>query len=85
MSLPIFYIDKVPDDAGILELNEENSRHVAQVLRMQAGERIALTNGRGLLLNCELTDNHKKKCRVNIRERTFTKRQSSGWISINVG
>lgn len=84
MSLPFFYINAVHEDAKFLELDEENSRHIAQVLRMHAGDRIALTNGRGLLLNCELIDNHKKKCRVRIWERTYRERASNRVVRIAI-
>ncbi|MCR6719126.1 MAG: 16S rRNA (uracil(1498)-N(3))-methyltransferase [Chitinophagaceae bacterium] len=56
----------------MLTLDENSSRHIAQVLRMQAGERLQLTNGEGVLLTAVITDAHKKHCQVRIEEtQTF--------------
>lgn len=48
-------------------MNEETSKHVVQVLRMKIGEQLNLTDGKGTLLSCEITDNHKKHCIVSIK------------------
>lgn len=50
-----------------LVLSEETSRHVVQVLRMQAGELVRLTDGVGNLYDADISEAHKKKCSVNIR------------------
>lgn len=55
------FADPAPDE---LQLDEDSSRHIAQVLRMQAGDSFQLTNGRGSLLDVELLEAHKKHCRV---------------------
>ena len=68
MALPFFYIPTYdPDPASSeLTLDEDNSRHVIQVLRMHPGEALQLTDGKGNLLTATILDNHKKKCRVAI-------------------
>lgn len=48
-------------------MDEDNSRHIVQVLRMTMGEQLRLTDGKGALLTAEIVDDHKKKCRVIIR------------------
>lgn len=48
-------------------LDEDNSRHVIQVLRMKPGERLQLTDGLGHLLEGEIVDAHKKHCQVVVR------------------
>ncbi len=66
MSLPLFYIAPLDLKEKHIILNEENSKHIVQVLRMQAGERLMLTDGQGNKHTAEITDPHKKKCAVNI-------------------
>lgn len=69
MTLPFFYI---PEDTGShqLELDEETSRHIVQVLRMQTGEPLHLTNGSGLFMSCTIQAVHKKSCIVHIEKRS---------------
>ncbi|TMI64399.1 MAG: 16S rRNA (uracil(1498)-N(3))-methyltransferase [Bacteroidetes bacterium] len=64
MSLPFFYIESYDASAKTIILDEDTSRHVVQVLRMQKGEKLNLTDGKGSLLNCEISDAHKKHCTV---------------------
>jgi 16S rRNA (uracil1498-N3)-methyltransferase len=69
--LPYFYIaDFDPGQAEIV-LDEDNSRHIIQVLRMQPGEPLQLTDGKGALLTALVLDAHKKKCRVRIQTTTL--------------
>ena len=67
MALPSFYIPSYTAGQQELTLDEDNSRHVVQVLRMKPGELIQLTDGRGHLLEGEIVEAHKKQCRVAIR------------------
>jgi 16S rRNA (uracil1498-N3)-methyltransferase len=67
MTLPYFYIEAYDPAAPELTLDEDNSRHIVQVLRMRPGESLQLTDGKGTLLTAILVDDHKKKCRVAIR------------------
>ncbi len=70
MPLPFFYTAPIPPSDNIVVLNEENSKHIVQVLRMQNGKQIKLTDGFGNIFLAEITDAHKKKCTVKIIERT---------------
>jgi 16S rRNA (uracil1498-N3)-methyltransferase len=68
MALAFFYLSEYrPGDVEIV-LDEDNSRHIIQVLRMQKGEQLQLTDGRGRLLTATILDDHKKKCRVRVDE-----------------
>ncbi len=67
MALPFFYIASYNADQPELELDEDNSRHIIQVLRMKPGELLRLTDGRGQLLEAAIVDDHKKRCRVAVR------------------
>ena len=62
MNLPIFFTDNIQQRA----LNEDSSRHIAQVLRMEIGARLQLTDGKGNLSTAVLTNNHKKCCEIDI-------------------
>jgi 16S rRNA (uracil1498-N3)-methyltransferase len=71
MALPFFYLAAYdpgtsPETSGIT-LDEDNSRHIVQVLRMQPGEALQLTDGKGTLLTALILDAHKKKCRVKVQ------------------
>ncbi|MBS1661986.1 MAG: 16S rRNA (uracil(1498)-N(3))-methyltransferase [Bacteroidetes bacterium] len=66
MALPFFYLTAYEPNTNELTLDEDNSRHIVQVLRMQPGERLQLTDGKGTLLTAVIVDDHKKKCRVRV-------------------
>jgi len=66
MSLPVFYIESAAAIQEIMTLPEEASRHIVQVLRMQVGEQLLLTEGMGNLLTAVIVDDHKKRCTVRI-------------------
>jgi 16S rRNA (uracil1498-N3)-methyltransferase len=70
MTLPFFYTKDIAQDK--IMLDEDTSRHVVSVLRLKEGDRLNLTNGKGFLLEAEITDAHKKKCTVKIIEKLFT-------------
>ena len=83
MGLPIFYLQDFSGNSNI-ELNEETSRHIVQVLRMQVGSLIQLTNGKGRLLNAEITSAHKKKTLVKtIREQNIAPAENKITIAIS--
>src|SRR5688572_19843997 len=69
MKFPVFF--SPGPFVGDIVLNEETSKHVAGVLRMQAGEKIALTDGKGNLYSTEIKALHKKKSTVTITGSEF--------------
>src|SRR3569832_214002 len=69
MALPFFYINDYNDAQKQIVLNEETSKHIVQVLRMKPGEQLNLTDGKGNLLTCEITDDHKKHCSVVVKSK----------------
>ncbi len=71
MALPFFYSEEIKTDSNQLVLNEETSKHVVQVLRMQKGEQLNLTDGKGNLFTTEIIDDHKKRCEVKILSRVY--------------
>lgn len=64
--LPYFYIKEFDPNQNGLVLDEDNSRHAVQVLRMKNGDSMHLTDGKGHLLTGIITNDHKKHCEVRI-------------------
>lgn len=76
MNVPFFHIEEYVDGQKIVTLDEDNSRHVVQVLRMRAGDRLNLTDGKGHLLTCAIADDHKKHCSVTVLSATFQEKRN---------
>ena len=72
MALPFFYIEDINATQKIVVLNEETSKHVVQVLRMKNDELLLLTNGKGGLFTGKIIDDHRKKCVVEIVDKSQT-------------
>ncbi len=64
MSLAFFYTENL--SAYSIFLSEETSKHVTQVLRKKNGDRILLTDGKGIKAITEITNDHRKHCEVKI-------------------
>ena len=77
MALPFFYKEDIDATATIATMDEDTSKHVVQVLRMQNGEQLQLTNGKGDLFTAEITDAHKKHCAVKIINTASQQRPTS--------
>lgn len=71
MALPLFFTETYTEGQTVLELDETNSRHIVQVLRMQEGEALELTDGKGHQLLAEIETAHKKHCTVTIKQVQF--------------
>lgn len=74
MQAPYFYIDSFSSDTSLLSLDEENSRHAIQVLRLTKGDTVLLTDGKGHSLSAKITDDHRKHCQVTIESTEFIPR-----------
>jgi len=66
MPLPFFYKEDIDASMVHIVLDEDTSKHIVQVLRMQNGEQLQLTNGKGDLFTAEITDNNRKKCTIKV-------------------
>jgi 16S rRNA (uracil1498-N3)-methyltransferase len=85
LSLPFFYVENFVTSQSVIDLNEDTSRHVVQVLRMKRGDKLNLTDGNGHLISTEIADDHKKHCRVNvIGKRFITKDEQKITIAISL-
>ena len=64
MALPFFYTEDLKQH--LIQLNEDTSKHVIQVLRMQIGEKLLLTDGKGSKAEAEIVDDNRKRCVVKV-------------------
>ena len=71
MASPFFYINNYDGAQKEVVLDEDTSKHVVQVLRMKVGESLNLTDGKGNLLTCKITDDNKKHCRAEVKEKIY--------------
>ena len=76
MQLPFFYINDYDPSQKEIVLDEDNSRHVVQVLRMKEAEELNLTDGKGNLITAEITEAQKKHCSVKVTNSQLTARNS---------
>jgi len=83
MALPFFYLESL--ERNSLVLDEDTSKHIIQVLRMQTGEKILLTDGNGKKAEAEIVDDNRKKCAVKIISiKTETERSRKVSIAISL-
>lgn len=67
---PFFYIPHLPE-TSVIELDADTSHHIAQVLRMQVGEPLYLTDGKGHKVYGQLASVAKRSCAVQVNQRSF--------------
>lgn len=67
--LPYFYHPSLDEQQKVFTLDEPTSKHCIQVLRMQEGEALLLTNGRGLKVRATIVAADRKRCGVKAEER----------------
>jgi 16S rRNA (uracil1498-N3)-methyltransferase len=67
---PLFFFSGLSVSSSAVVLDEDTRRHVVTVLRMQAGERILLTDGKGKSAMATIVLADKKKLVVNQEEPT---------------
>jgi 16S rRNA (uracil1498-N3)-methyltransferase len=60
----VFYLPEA--EIGLVNLPEEESKHCVRVLRMQSGDKVCVTNGKGLLMDAELYDPNPKRCVLKV-------------------
>lgn len=77
----LFY---TPDIENCLELPAEEVAHCVKVLRLQPGEQITLTDGKGYFYQAELGEVSKHRVTVYILERTEWRKSWDGRIHLAV-
>lgn len=73
-----------PDIESTATLPEGDSAHCCRVLRMQAGDRIQVTDGQGYIYDCEIEDPHPKHTTVAILSKTASERHWAPRITLAV-
>lgn len=66
MALPYFYEPEIAPGSIAFTLSEETSKHCVKVLRMEKGEQVNLTDGKGNLFTATLIIADKKQTEVRI-------------------
>jgi 16S rRNA (uracil1498-N3)-methyltransferase len=83
--LPLFYHEQLHPGKGMISLDEETRRHVVTVLRMQQGELLELTNGKGLSSTALIREADKKKLLVEPLEPVnHPPREKNLWLGISL-
>jgi 16S rRNA (uracil1498-N3)-methyltransferase len=80
MSLPFFFAEDLSAEDQLI-LPEETSKHCIQVLRMQAGEQMILTDGKGKLLTTTILNPDRKHCVVKVNASAY-ENQSNTKVTI---
>ena len=84
MNLSLFFAAELKSGLKSFELDDDTARHAVQVLRMKAGDKLLLTNGKGLKAEAEVLSAGKKSCLVKIvSEENFSDERLSTCIAIS--
>ncbi|RYD88374.1 MAG: RsmE family RNA methyltransferase, partial [Sphingobacteriales bacterium] len=68
MALPYFFVADITPAS--IQLDEPTSKHVISVLRMEKGEELLLTDGKGSRARCSIENDNRKRCIVRVTERS---------------
>jgi len=83
MDLPFFFVEQL--NTSTIIMDENTSRYMINVLRLQKGEEVLLTNGKGKKANGFITNADRKKCIVEISGlETEEKKKSQVGIGISL-
>lgn len=83
MSLPFFFEENLPTPHSFV-LSEDTSRHITQVLRMQKGEQLQVTNGKGQIITTEIILANKKATEVKILSTDKRQPSTKNTIAISL-
>jgi 16S rRNA (uracil1498-N3)-methyltransferase len=84
-ALPFFYCAEINTSGSVFDLDEATARHCVQVLRMQPGNEMHLTDGKGLMATAVIRSAAKKSCGVSIlshEQQPAPKRKTTIAISL---
>lgn len=76
MALPHFFVESIA--AASVQLDEDTSKHIIGVLRMQKGEEVLLTNGRGQKARAQIVDDNRKRCVVRVQTAETEEERTPG-------
>lgn len=69
--MQLFYHPHLDESQEEIVFDKEESRHIQKVLRKSKGDFIAITNGKGLMVQAQITDSDFKKCKAEVIEKKF--------------
>ena len=72
--MPIFYQPVVQE--GINHLDQEEARHAIKVLRLQSGDPLRITDGKGSIYECTITDIAKSTCSFSVHKTISVPRRN---------
>lgn len=78
------YLFYEPNIKESLTLSEEESNHCVQVLRRTVGDEVLVTDGKGHLYHCVVTNPHRKHCELRIGHVETPEALHEGWIRIGL-
>lgn len=76
MSVPLFFITEPLVGLITVTLDEDNSKHAIQVLRLKMGNTVELTDGKGQLATASIVDDNRKHCRLQVQQLQSIPRSS---------
>lgn len=78
----LFYTTRIQD--GMAALEEEECRHIVSVMRKKPGDKLWMTDGKGLILETEITETGKKQlfARILHTQQTLPRRQARLHLAI---
>ncbi len=65
LNIPFFY-DNLISETGLYSLSKEESKHAIRSLRLKSGDKVCITNGKGLLYEGIIVDDHFEHCQIEI-------------------
>jgi len=81
MSLPFVFVEDLNNRTVVLK--EDTSKHLINVLRMQKGAEILVTDGKGKKAKAAIVDDNRKKCTIEI-SNIETKGEKAKKIAIGI-
>jgi len=83
MALSYFFVENLEEKK--IQLEEDTSKHIISVLRMQKGEKLLLTNGKGQKATAQIIDDNRKRCVVEVLSvETEAQSQPNVTIAISI-
>lgn len=73
-----FFLSHIPE-IPVFSLPEEESKHIVRVLRMVPGDMFLLLDGKGTKVTVRITEDHPKRCAVEVVEKERLERPAGGF------
>ncbi len=75
--LPRFFYNGTLTENSIVSLDADTAKHLWQVLRMQSGDKVMLTDGKGTLAEGRIHVAERHKCSISIEKASIYARQGN--------